>query len=747
MSPFHRRFCGRSLLSAVAALPLTTSGPVRAQALLTQLDEIAVQGGVGIGLPANAPADAIGADAAAALRTPSLTQSSPVGLNLRTPSRSASRLGLTPLETPASLDIISGETIRLRGQTSVLEAVSQNGTGITAFGSPGNGLGFFTARGFAGQNSIQTLFDGTRLYVGANTVTFPFDTWNVERIEVLRGPASVLYGDGAIGGIVNVVSKKPLFTPLNVARFGLGEDGIARAAVDSTGPIGESLAYRLNVSGNRAGGWITPEGDFRNFAVSGALTLQANPDLAFTLSHDFGYQEPTRYWGTPLVNGRVPDTIRFNNYNVRDSKIAWTDNWTQFRTEWAPSADVTVRSTAYRLQSRRHWRDVEQYRFNPATGLVDRSDYLEIGHSQEQVGNRFDATFRGALFGLANTFSAGFDVNHVSFRHANNFTFSETPTSVPLNGYDPGFFPPDGRASPAYATRTNQASVFAEDRLFLTDRLSFLTGVRFDAPRLHREDLRSGATFERSFRALGYRFALLYEPTPDTSLYAQYATATDPVNSLITLSQSLAGFELSTGRQVEVGAKGLVFGGAVEWTLAGYRIVKDNLISAVPGQPTVSTQVGQQSSLGAEAALSWLPAPSWRIDANLALLHAQYDDFTQNVGGVAVSYAGNQPINVPEQVANLWVNWTFARDWEGRIGLQHVGEVFSDFGNTARRPAYTLVNLGLDHQVTAGSRLSLRVFNLFDTTYAVDGSAVNGVGTAWVLGRPRSLEVAYTIAW
>lgn len=705
-----------------------------------------MQGGTASGLPPNAPADAVGAETSAALRTPSLTRASPVGLNLRTPSRSASRLGLTPLETPASLDIISGETARLRGQTSVLEAVSQNGTGITAYGSPGFGLGAFTSRGFAGQNSIQTLFDGTRLYVGANTFTFPFDTWNVERIEVLRGPASVLYGDGAIGGVVNVVSKKPLFTPLNVARVGLGEDGVARAAIDTTGPVGESLAYRLNVSGNRAGGWLTPEGDFRNLAVSGALTLQATPDLAVTLSHDLGYQEPTRYWGTPLVNGRVPDLIRFNNYNVRDSKIAFTDNWTQLRTEWTPTADLTVRNTAYRLQSRRHWRDVEQYRFNSATGLVDRSDYLEIYHQQEQIGNRFDATFRGSLFGLAHQFSAGFDVNHINFRHTNNFFF-EKSDSVPLTGYDPGFFPAEGRATPAYATRTSQASVFAEDRLFLTERLSLLTGVRFDAPRLYREDLRTGASFERSFRALGYRFALLYEPTPDTSLYASYATATDPVNSLITLSQSLAGFELSTGRQVEVGAKGLAFGGAVEWTLAGYRIVKDNLISAVPGQPTVSTQVGQQSSLGAEAALSWLPAPGWRIDANLALLHAQYDDFSQNVGGVAVSYAGNQPVNVPEQVANLWVNWAFARDWEGRIGLQHVGEVFSDFGNTARRPAYTLVNLGLDHQVTAASRLSLRVFNLFDKTYAIDGSAVNGVGTAWLLGRPRSFEVAYTVAW
>lgn len=752
----------RPLLAVLsAALPFAAAAqgplPQTATPAETRLDEIAVARDREV--PADAPADAVGAEAAAASRRPSLTQALPVGLNLRTSSRGASRLGLTPLETPASLDIVSGETIRLRGQSSVLEAVSQNGTGITAFGTPGFGLGAFTARGFAGQNSIQTLFDGTRLYVGANTLTFPFDTWNVERIEILRGPASVLYGEGAIGGIVNVVSKKPLFTPLNVARIGLGSDGLVRAAIDTTGPIGESLAYRLNVSGNRADGWIAPNGDFRNLAISGALTLQATPDLAFTLSHDLGYQEPVRYWGTPLVNGRVLESVRFNNYNVRDAKITWADNWTQFRTEWTPSADVTVRNTAYRLQSRRHWLDVEQYAYDPKTGRVDRSDYLDIVHSQEQVGNRLDATFRGALFGLPNQFTAGFDVNHITFRHTNNFsgTFNEPPSdkppqSVPLIGYDPGFFPADGRAVPAYATSTNQASVFAENRLELTDRLSLLAGVRFDAPTLRRANLLETEParrfFERSFQALGYRFGLVYAVTPETSLYAQYATATDPVNSLISLSQSLADFQLSTGDQIEVGAKGLAFGGAVEWTLAGYRIVKKDLLSQLPdGDRTISVQVGRQSSTGAEAALSWRPLPGWRIDANLALLHAQYDDFSQNIDGVRVLYNGNRPINVPEQVANLWVNWAFARDWEARVGVQHVGAVFADFANSLRRPDYTLVTLGLDHQVTPASRLSLRVFNLLDTVYALDGSVADGRNINWYLGRPRSFEVAYTVSW
>ncbi|MBE7198444.1 MAG: TonB-dependent siderophore receptor [Parafilimonas terrae] len=724
MHPHHRR----RLLVFVAHAPLVlTLSPASAQEKVT-LDQLAVEGeGV------------------------SLTRAAPVGLTLRPPARTASRLGLTPLETPASVDIVSGETARLRGQDTIAEAVTQDATGITTIAAPGNGNGAFTSRGFAGPNSIQQLYDGTRFYVGAGTVTFPFDTWNVERIEVLRGPSSVLYGDGAIGGVINVVPKKPVFAPINAARTVVGSDGVARLALDSGGGIaqaeyGNTFAYRLNVSGNRSDGWIRPKGDFRNLAVSAALLFQPSPDLAVTLSHDLGYQEPARYWGTPLVEGRIPDLIRFNNYNVRDPKITWADNWTQLKTEWSPSADVTIRNTAYRLTSRRHWLDVEQYAFNRGTGLVDRSDYLEIYHNQEQIGNRLDATFRGDLLGRPNQFAVGFDVNHIDFLHTNNFYFDQS-TSVPLTGYDPGFFPQSGRARPAYATQTNQASFFAEDRWVLTDKLSFLTGARLDLPTLQRQDLQTGAQFERSFQALGYRFGLVYNPTPDSALYAQYSYATDPVGSLITLSQPLAGFRLATGDQIEVGAKGLAFDGALEWTLAGYRIVKDNLISRLPGSSAVGVQVGSQSSQGIELALGWHVAPGWRIDGNLALLHAQYDSFTQVVDGAAVSYAGRQPIDVPERVANLWLTWEPTRDWAARIGLQNVGEVYSDFGNTARRPAYTLVNLVLDRQVTADSRLSLRVYNLFDKVYAISGNAVNGVGTNWLLGRPRSFEVAYTVAW
>ncbi|MGQ3183687.1 MAG: TonB-dependent receptor plug domain-containing protein, partial [Brevundimonas aurantiaca] len=134
-------------------------------------------------------------------------------LSLAEPTQTGSRLGLTPLETPASIEVLTGETIRARGDVSVIEAATR-ATGITGSPAPGNGSTSMAARGFSGHGSVMQLFDGTRLFAGAGTVTFPFDTWSVDRIEVLRGAASVMYGEGAIGGAINVVPKKPTRGPV-----------------------------------------------------------------------------------------------------------------------------------------------------------------------------------------------------------------------------------------------------------------------------------------------------------------------------------------------------------------------------------------------------------------------------------------------------------------------------------------------------------------------------------------------------
>ena len=666
----------------------------------------------------------------------------PSTLNLTQQNTSGSRLGLTPLQTPASVETITSQTIADRGQHNVTDAVAQNAVGFTASPAPGNGGLSFATRGFTGSNSVMTLYDGTRLYVGAGTVTFPFDTWSAERIEVMRGPSSVLYGEGAIGGIINVIPKKPLTTPYNDAEVSLDSNMTRRLAVDSGGPINPNVSYRINATGNMSNGWV--DGDkTSNIAVSGAVRVQAADNLAFTLSEDYGNRSPSRYFGTPLINGGIDDALRFKNYNVLDSAIHYEDNWTQFKTEWNVADGITVNDTLYYLNSHRHWRDVESYAFSPATQMITRSSYIEIFHDQDQVGNRMDATFKGHVLGLANELVAGFDVNKIDFTHTNNSPYAGT-SSVSLDVPDPGYFSAATTlTTPGFNAIVNEYALFAEDRLSLTDKLSLVSGVRLDRPDVDRTDYKTPAnSFDTSLSGTSWRTGAVYTPIADLAFYGQYATAVDPVTNLISLSATQKTFQLATGKQIEAGVKQSFWGGRGEWTLAGYQIVKNNLLVPDPSNPAgLALQVGQQSSRGVEASIGLALNDGWRVDANLALLRARYDSFSAVVSGQVVNYAGNIPMNVPEQVSNVWVTWDFASDWSVYSGVQIVGRTFSDNANTLLRPTYAVVNGGIRWKPDQRTTVAFRLYNLFDTVYAVSAPYTG----QWLLGMPRTAEVSLNV--
>jgi len=657
-------------------------------------------------------------------------------LNLNAPASSGSRLNLTRLQTPASVDVITAETIAERGQTNVLDAVTQNATGFTASPAPGNGSLSFNTRGFTGNSTVMTLYDGTRLYVGSGTLTFPYDTWSAQRIEVLRGPASVLYGEGAIGGAVNVISKQPLAKPYNDAEISIDSNLTRRAAIDSGGPINKDVSYRFTAIGDLSDGWVD-RNKTSDVAISAAVKVRQSDTLSWTLSTDFGDRSPSRYFGTPLINGRIDNAIRFNNYNVLDSNVRYQDSWTQLKAEWEVADGVTVHNNLYYLNSQRHWHDVENYTWNPATGLINRASYIEIFHDQQQIGDRMDATFRGHVFGLANEFVAGFDVNHIDFKHNNNSPYGGA-SSVNPYVFDPGYFNSPNATVPSFRSATQQYALFAEDRLSLTDNWTLIGGIRQDQPTIDYTSLLNPAgNFEKSFSATSWRVGTVYNPIKNLALYAQYSQAVDPVSNLITLSLTSSQYQLSTGKEIEVGVKQSFWNGRGEWTLAGYQIVKNNLLARNPLNPALTDQIGQQSSRGIEASLGLALAYGWRIDANTAWLRAKYDDFVQSSGGVAVNYAGNVPVNVPQNVSNIWLTWAFAPNWTVNGGVQIIGKQWSDSANTVSRDAYTVVNGGLQWKPDANTTLSLRVYNLFDTVYATSGST-----TQWLLGMQRTVMLS-----
>lgn len=652
------------------------------------------------------------------------------------PVATGSNLGLTPMQTPASVEVITRDQLEERGDASVVDAVTRS-TGISASPHPGNGLSELSARGFTGSSSVMWLYDGTRQYGGVG-MTFPFDTWSVERIEVLRGPASVIHGDGAIGGVVNVVSRQPTRGPIrNELQATIGTDDTQRLGLGSGGAINDRLSYRVDLSGNRSDGWVD-RGRNHNATFSGALQFEATRDLSLKLSHSYGHQRPMRYFGTPLIEGRQLGALREQNYNVKDSLIRFRDHRTELAATWTPNDAATVRARLYHIGSKRDWRNAEYYDYTPATGLIDRSGNTQISHDQEQTGFGADATFRGKLAGLDHTLSVGLEVNHGRFRHINN---TYAGSSGPVDPYDPdhGHFQSDAPFIPRYRNEADQYALFMENRIAFTPKWSVVAGLRHDHARVKREDLVAGQrSFTRTFSELGWRLGTVFEARPDLALYAQYSEAADPVSGLLMLSPANADFDMARGRQVEIGLKQGFWGGRGEWTLASYRIGKTNLITRDASDPSLSVQVGKRSSRGIEATLALDFAPGWRVEANATMLRARFDDFSESVGGMAVSRNGKVPPNAAERLANVWLSWSFQPNWTAMAGLRHVGKRYADNANTLKLPSYATTDLALRWDVNMNTSITARGYNVFDEAYFT--SAYYNP-TQWLYGPGRRFEL------
>ncbi|WP_183379376.1 MULTISPECIES: TonB-dependent receptor [unclassified Herbaspirillum] len=668
---------------------------------------------------------------------PAISVSANTAGQLDKPVTVGSNLDLTPLETPASVSVITREQLDEYGDSKIVDAITRS-TGYSNMGHPGNSGSSLSVRGFTDTTSVMWLYDGVRQYGGVG-ISFPFDTASIDHIDVLRGPASVIYGDGAIGGVVNVVPKKPSRGPIeSEVGFTVGTNNTQKMNFGSGGAIDDKWSYRVDISGDRSDGWVD-RGYSNNLSVSAALRLDVSPELFLQLSYAQGHQRPMHYFGTPLVNGQQLSSLRNENYDVNNSDIDFRDRWTQLEAQWTPNAETKVHTQLYQINSIRYWRNAEDYTYNASTGLIDRSGATEIRHDQSQTGNTTNVTFDGHLLGLKNQVSLGFDVNRTTFLHTNN-TYTGSFTSVDPTNFDPGTYSSAVAFLPRFRNTATQYALFSEDKLDLTDQLSVMAGLRFDHSDVSRSDLITPTNnFEQQFASVGWRLGTVFAVTPELSVYGQYAKAAAPVSSMLFLTQSNSKFDLSIGRQLEVGIKQSFWAKRGEWTLAAYQIRKNNLLTRDASNPTQNIQIGEQSSHGIEATLSLAFAETWKLDLNAALLRARYDNFSESVNGVAVSRDGNVPTNVPERLANAWLSWDFMPTWTASSGLQYVGRRFADNANTLMLPAYTTIDLALKWQARPDTTVTLRANNVFDKHYFTTAYYND---TQWLYGPGREVMLS-----
>ncbi|MEH6493800.1 TonB-dependent receptor [Halopseudomonas sp.] len=691
-----------------------------------------------------------------ALELPTLevigSKQDPAGLQLDVPAETGSRLDLTPRQTPASVTVLDREQISARGAENTQDILASI-PGVTAAAPPGS-AGFISWRGFT-SSQVTQMFNGITLQYDAIAAR-PVDSWIYDRVEAIGGASSFLNGSGGVGGSVNYISK------LADPNQSFSEGRIKYGSYDSRelafglnqqlndGPVRNTL--RLDVSQTGSNGYVDRE---ERSAFSSALSLRTDfsDQLSHTLALEYqNEQVDSPYWGTPVLQPiggemKIDDGRRFENYNVEDGRYEQRVRWLRSIIEYWLSDQTRLRNTFYHYNAQRDYRNLERYTYTADNSQISRSAALLQRHDQEVNGDRVELLHNSRLFDRKSDWSLGLEYSHnVQTRYPRSV--SAVFDVVDPDNFDPGhFYDIPGMAPGHEPQRSNELNTWAlylENRTELTDRLALLTGLRHDWIDLkvtnhQTPSATNPAEFGQTYEPTTGRIGLVYELTPAANVYVQYSTAADPPSGVLTTASfgQIQDFDLTTGEQWEVGSKFDFLAGRGSATVALYQITRKDLATNDPNNPGETLPVGQQSSTGIELAGSLWVTPKLLAEGNFAWVDAEYDEFNDNVAGVAVSRSGNSPSNVPDKVANLWLTYDVAPRWQLGMDTRYVASVYADAANTLSVPSYTLFGAFVGYELADDTQLSLRGRNFTDEVYARQAGS-----SMLYLGAPRSLEVA-----
>lgn len=658
----------------------------------------------------------------------------------RVEETTSGKLPADPLASPLVINVITEQLIEDQGARDAQD-LYRNIPGVSLFSYAG-----VTARGFRQE---EIFYDGLRgdPYAGFSVPQL----FNIERVEFLKGPAGMLYGPGAPGGLFNYITKKPEQEFSAQISGVLGTRNRYGGSAEITGPVAAGLA-------GRAGLFFEDEGSFRFNAESQSFIADGG------LRYDFGFGRiilqathydqdlaANRLRGVPADNeGNFITTIRWN-HNEPTDYLNLRSDVAQARIEAAPLDGITLDATI------RYNDALEEQQYHEPLGLFDSDrdgqidatirefrDQMRWQETWSFAGNAVWAAelatnIRNRVLVGYDYFTGNFDFRGRSLRGRN------VPTAglpSPLSLFNPQYGRSDSRTYRQLPFRTT-ASEQKRQGLYLLEELTVgpivaVAGIRHD-----RFTDRSGnATFLDSDETI--RAGLVYRLTPEVSLFGQYGESFEPQG--IGSQNPLRGgpFEPTAGDIIEGGIKTALMKGRVQSTFTAYRIRRTNILQADPrgdlGGDGLDdlTAFGEVTSKGIEFDLAADITPNW-----VATLAYAYNDtrVTEDAGtGGFSNRVGDRFANAPEHELGFWTRYQFPRPGLAvALGGDYVSERVSISGQRVK--PYMVFDASLIWE-RGPWRALVRVDNLFNKTYAASGFISR---TGHFPGEPRAafLEVSH----
>lgn len=701
-----------------AGLRGTYTVPAALAALLagTGLQAVALDTGGYVLRPAPAARPAAG-DASTALPTVTVTASpdveqatGPVGYVARR-SVTGTKTDTPLVEVPQSISVLGREELEARGAQTVMEALRYvPGVAVDSYGVETRGTEWALMRGFD-SNATSSLVDGLRLAQG-NWVIFQTEAYGLERIEVLRGPASVSYGQVEAGGTIHRISKKPDALAPREISVQTGSYGRKQVAADVGGALNPdgTLQYRLVGLGLDTGTQLQyANGDRANnerFYLAPSLTWRPTTDTSFTVlaeaqrnvSKGFSVLVVRNGRNTGLLRGD-PDHLRYEQSQHRlgyELEHRFNDTWT-LRQNFRHAESTVENNFINQLGA-------------PVGNVLNRS--ARFG-GEEVKQTALDTSVQGN-FGsgrVTHTLLAGVDWSkaRADYRELHAPAGTTPPLNLDAPVYGGVAFPAATVPVISSLTDVRQAGLYLQDQMKFDERWVLTLGGRNDAVDVRTSDRLSGVNDNFRDRAFSGRAGLTYLAAGGWAPYVSYAESfvAQPLRA-----PSGQAYEPTRGKQWEIGVKYQPADGRHHFAAALFDLTKSNVDSYDPAANTYY-QTGKIRSRGLELEAKTRIAPG-------SFVYAAYTYTDIKVTESTDADLGKTPIQVPRQMASVGLDHALSGALQGFSiggGVRHVGKRYDDALNTSSTPSFTLVDAGVRYE-QGPWRYALNVTNLFDRTYA-----------------------------
>ncbi len=643
------------------------------------------------------------------------------------------------LDIPQSMSVVTQDLMREQAAFNLRDSL-RNVTGISLqAGEGGGGQGDnLSLRGFPARTDI--FLDGVR-----DVGQYNRDVFNLEAVDVLKGPSAVYFGRGSTGGIINQVSKTPQAERFYDFTISGGNGPLGRGTGDFNQPLGHDMAVRLNVLAMYNEPVRRDEVNMLRWGVAPAFAWGVGTPTLVTASYYYYHENNLPDRGIPIVTfpgqvGTPPDVDPSNYYGLADHDTEdvhlhrgtltfdhkFNDNIAVhdiFRYQYSSRlAKVTPGGILAPISSGQ-----------PLSSIVVTRNRAGRDENESILTNQTEALFKFDTWMLKHKLVTGIDVAYQTFNRQ-TLTLTPGPNTSLTNpdAFPPGIFSTVDGAR--FDSDTTTVGVYVIDDVQILSWLKLLAGARFDNFNANLTNFNADGTRASKFHTVDQlwspRAALVVQPTSWQTYYFAWGQSFNPsAETLNSTNVANQGTDPEKSNSYEVGTKLAFFNNALAVTGALFRIDKTAARTVDP-ETGIATLDGHVRSQGLELSVTGRPLPAWNIWFGYTYLN------TDILEGFEANTQGKDLANAPAHTLSLWTTYDFLTRWQVGTGVFYSSSRFGNNTNTSEVPGYVRWDLTGAYQINRNMGVRLNIQNMMNTTYfdqVHPGHAIPGDGRTFIL--------------